>query len=58
MLETSNNQRLEKGVQCVLLLYNWDLRVLKLITNYTDGHNLVSFETVLSVTVNELSVMV
>ena len=24
---TSNNQRLEKCVRCVLLLYNWDLRV-------------------------------
>ena len=25
--ETSNNQRLERGVRCVLLLYNWYLRV-------------------------------
>ena len=24
---TSNNQRLEKCVRCVLLLYNWDLHV-------------------------------
>ena len=24
---TSNNQKLEKYVRCVLLLYNWDLRV-------------------------------
>ena len=25
--KTSNNQRLEKCVRCVLLLFNWDLRV-------------------------------
>ena len=25
--KTSNNQRLEKWVRCVLLLYNWYLRV-------------------------------
>ena len=26
-INTSNNERLEKCVQCVLLLYNWDLGV-------------------------------
>ena len=40
--QNSNNQRLEKYVWCVLLLYNWDVRVFFwMITYYRHGHNLV-----------------
>ena len=38
---TSNNQSLEKYVGCVLLLYNWYLRVFFPPTLYRHGHNLV-----------------
>ena len=36
--ETSNNQRLENGVRCVLLLYNWDSRVF-LAEHLLHSHN-------------------
>ena len=41
---TSNNQRLEKWVRCVSLLYSWDLRVFFFLADrlyYRHGHNLV-----------------
>ena len=42
LLTTTNNQRLEKCVPCILLLYNWDLRVFSWPTpHYSHGHNLV-----------------
>ena len=33
---TSNNQRLEKCFRCVLLLYNWDLRVCFVVVFLAD----------------------
>ena len=41
---TSNIQRLEKCVQCVLLLYNWDLRVFWLTSYNRHGYNLVQLK--------------
>ena len=53
-LNTSNNQRLEKCVRCVLLLYNWDLRAFFffwLTTFDRHGHDLV----LLKFTIKELN---
>ena len=53
-----NNQRLEKCGRCVLLLYDWDLRVLladHLLQTWSYPR---TFDTVVCLTVNQLSVMV
>ena len=54
LLATGDNQRLEKSVRCVLLLYNWVLRFsFWLATFCRHGHNLV----LLKFTIRQLEIV-